>query len=106
MSNKNLTNLAMLYDFACQELDRVIHVGVSLEDIGIRKKLGFVHEVAKTMSLVYQIENLRQSHSEESGDKIDLPEEKVVENTAKVKPRDDTFNSSSGLSDHTGWKPF
>ena len=103
MSNRNLTNLAMLYDFASQELDKVLHAGVPLEDIGIRKKLSFVHEVAKAMSLVYQIENLRQSQSE---DKVGLPEERVVEDIAKVKPRDDTFNPSSGLSGHQGWKPF
>ena len=103
MPNRNLTNLAMIYDFANQELDRVIKAGLPLADVGVLKKLNLIHEAAKAMSLVYQIENLRREHTE---DKVALPEEQEVEDPASVAAKKNNFNSSSGLDSHKGWKPF
>ena len=103
MANKNLTNLALLYDFAAGELDRAINSGMAYSDSRVLKKLNLLYEAAKTMSLVYQIENLRRSQDE---DKVNLPDEKVVEDPAGIEAKKNTFNPSSGLSDHKGWTPF
>ena len=96
MSNRNLTNLAMLYDLAANQLDKVLKSGMPHSDGRVIKALNMLHESAKTMSLVYQIENLRRTQSEE---KVDLPEEKVVEEEAK-KP-----SNPAGFPDQ-GWTPF
>ena len=97
--NRNLANLAMLYDYAAKELDKVLKSGMTYSDGRVLKRLNLLHESAKTMSLVYQIENLRRSQSEEQ---VEMPEEKVVEDPgsqgAKA-PNPSEFPNK-------GWTPF
>lgn len=82
MSNRNIINLARLYDCIAKELHDAIATGaVSFNDNRIKDKVAWLGQIAKTLSLVYQIEQLRAKPAgKEAG--VNLPAEENVEDPA------------------------
>jgi hypothetical protein len=107
--NKNIMLLARLYDAAAHELHKALAAQtVTYNDPRIRDKVVWLGDIAKTLSLVYQIETLRTKNQQ--GTAIELPEQQKVEDPAVKKAQQNQFNPGNPAEDLDsfggGWKPF
>lgn len=112
--NKNIIMLARLYDSTSKDLENALAAQtISLNDSRIVDKVKWLGEIAKTLSLVYQIESMRvKSTNKDASKDLTLPEEQVVEDPALKKAQKGQFkanNTSTDLDQFKspgGWKPF
>ena len=83
--NRNIVNLARLYDCISKELHDIVNTsGISFNDTRIKDKVAWLGEITKTLSLVYQIESMRVK----TGNKdtvVNLPAEENVIDTGLKK---------------------
>lgn len=109
-ANKNVSMLAYLYDNTANDLYKAIKSqDILLTDPKIKDRVRWLGEIAKTLSLVYQIESMRAKPKENS---LTLP----GENIAQVDPALRKANAKQGqhsqarqpqdLSQFGGWTPF
>lgn len=110
-ANKNLAMLAYLYDHTSHDLYQALSSQkILLTDEKIKDRVKWLGEIAKTLSLVYQVESMRAKPKDNS---LGMPEEKAVQ-------ADPAFTNSQNKSFQTesrpqnleqfrspgGWKPF
>lgn len=104
--------LARLYDATAHELQQALmSQTITFNDSRIKDKVIWLGEIAKTLSLVYQIENLRAKAKDSKG-AVELPPEKVVQDPALKKAKNvggsgqfSQGNSESDLSQFGNWSP-
>ena len=111
--NENILVLARLYDATAQGLrDALATQDIMFNDERIKERVRWLGDIAKTLSLVVQIEKLR---AKETSDVSELlpPQEPIVEDPAvkKAQRRQNTFNPGNSGQDLNnlsggGWKPF
>jgi hypothetical protein len=110
--NKNITMLAQLYDNAAFDLQSALKSEkVTFNDPRIADKVKWLGEVAKTLSLVYQIESMRAKSANKEA--LALPDEQVVEDPVikraqKGQPQfkpNNTTNDLQGFRSPGGWVP-
>lgn len=105
-----LSALALLYDRTAHELRNVIaqaaggKTAIPLHGEQMQKKVQWLGEIAKTLSLVYQIEKLRNpaSAAEEAG----MPPEKIIDDPSMKNTKNNQPNVNQDLSQFQGWQPF
>lgn len=110
--NKNIVTLARLYDSTANDLQNALATNsITLNDLRIVDKVKWLGEIAKTLSLVYQIETMRaKSTNKESN--LALPEEQIVEDPALKKAQKGQFKPNNTPTDLQqfnspgGWTPF
>lgn len=107
--NKNIEMLAYLYDNTAHDLDKALRSGVVLlSDEKIKNQVRWLGDIAKTLSLVYQIESMRAKPKENS---LALPAEKVnAVDPALKKAQSKQFNPNApqNLGQYPspgGWRP-
>lgn len=105
MSSNTIIILAKLYDATCKELQEALaSQTIIFNDNRIKDKVVWLGEIAKTLSLVSQIEKLRGS----SSNSVEVPpEQQAVEDPAVAKAKKGQFKPNvQGLGNFEGWKPF
>ena len=102
--------LARLYDATSQELEKALaSQTITFNDPRIKEKVTYLGDIAKTISLVYQIETLR---SKKDSSAIQLPKEQPIEDPAVKKANAIQKQFQQGASNQNldafggGWKPF
>lgn len=101
-----LESLAILYDRTSYELREVVSLAaggnatVPLHSDQMQNKVKWLGEIAKTLSLVYQLEKLRSNTTPE-----EMPDENIVEDPALKNVKKNPANVTQDLSQFTGWKP-
>jgi len=105
---RNLYVLAQLYDSTAADLLAALATkSISFTDERIKNKVKWLGDIAKTLSLVYQIETMRTMPKDGS---LALPQEEVVVDPALQKALEHQFpghqaGSGPGLGQFPGWKP-
>jgi len=108
MKITTLEALALLYDRTAHELREVVSAAaggasnVPLHSEQMQSKVKWLGDIAKTLSLVYQVEKLR-ANSEENRP---MPQEKIIDDPAAKKANNAPSNVSQDVSQFPGWKPF
>lgn len=111
--NKNVSMLAKLYDSTSSDLLAALaSERFTLNDPRIVDKVKLLGEIAKTLSLVYQIESMRAKSNNKDANII-LPDEQIVEDPAikraqKAQPQfkpNNTTTDLSGFRSPGGWVP-
>lgn len=95
--SRDIKNLAHVYDVVANEINDLMATGqISVFDNRLKEKINWLHDVAKALSLVYQIEKLRGSQdislppaSSDAKDTIQAPK--------KAQQRPNPFGD--------GWRP-
>jgi hypothetical protein len=111
--NKNVLALAKLYDATAQGLrETLASQEIMYNDERIKERVRWLGDIAKTLSLVVQIENLRSRENKSVEDTLP-PEETSVEDPAlkKAQQKQNTFNPGNPNQDlgsfpGGNWKPF
>jgi len=106
--NKNIVMLARLYDSTAADLHAALATKqVAFTDDRIKNKVQWLGDIARTLSLVYQIETMRAKPKE--GDSVTLPEEKVVIDPVLQKAQQNLRGPGSGnlgqFPSPGGWTP-
>lgn len=109
--NKNIIMLARLYDSTANDLQNALaSEKISLNDSRIVEKVKWLGEIAKTLSVVYQLETMRAKNTNKDTS-LSLPEEKFVEDPALKRAQKDLFKANNTQNDLSsfrspgGWKP-
>lgn len=105
--NANIINLAKLYDCIAKELANTMdnqEMAISYNDERLKSKVRWLGDIAKTLSLVYQIEKLRAK----PGADAEIPAEQDSEDPA-AKRAQGAPNQKPPISPgfpEGGWTPF
>ena len=109
-ANKNVSMLAYLYDNTANDLYKAIKSQeILLTDPKIKDRVMWLGEIAKTLSLVYQIESMRAKPKENS---LALPSENIAQvdpalQKAKAKQgQHSQTRQPQDLTQFGGWTPF
>jgi len=111
--NKNIAMLARLYDSTANDLySALASEKITLTDPRIVDRVKWLGEVAKTLSLVYQIESMRAKTNNKDAN-LALPDEQIVEDPAikKAQKTQSVFNPNNTAVDLSkfrspgGWTP-
>ena len=111
-ANKNISMLAYLYDNTAYDLQTALaSQEILLTDEKIKSKVRWLGEIAKTVSLVYQIESMRAKPKDNT---LSLPGENVSQvdpALIKAQSKQNTFNPNTPQNlgkfpSPGGWQPF
>ncbi len=112
-ANKNVSMLAYLYDNTASDLYNAIRSqNILLTDSKIKDKVVWLGEIAKTLSLVYQLESMRAKPKENS---LALPGENIatvdpaLQKAQSKQNHNPNMNRPQNLSQFPspgGWTPF
>jgi len=111
-ANKNIAMLAYLYDNTAFDLQKALaSQEILLTDEKIKSKVRWLGEIAKTLSLVYQIESMRAKPKDNS---LSLPGENVSQvdpALMKAQAKQNAFNPNASQNlgkfpSPGGWRPF
>ena len=104
--NRNIVNLARLYDCIAKELDNTMsntEMAISYNDERLKTKVRWLGDIAKTLSLVYQIEKLRAKPGAESV----MPEQQDSEDPATKQAQGGNDTKQTPPEGFPGgWTPF
>ncbi len=103
--NRNIFMLTRLYDATAQGLqDALSGENIMFNDERIKERVRWLGDIAKTLSLVYQIETMRTKDKE-----VNLPKEEIVKDPAVEKAKKNQFNIGDPNQDLSqfgnGWQP-
>ena len=103
--NINVINLAKLYDCVARELNDAMSnqkIAISYNDDRLKTKVKWLGEIAKTLSLVYQIEKLRAK----PGTEAQMPEVQEGEDPALKRAQGQQKGTTNQQPFDGGWTPF
>ena len=110
-ANKNIAMLAYLYDNTANDLHKALSSKeILLNDSKIKDKVTWLGEIAKTLSLVYQLESMRSRPKENS---LVMPQENIVPIDPALQKAQSQQNFPGSRPNNLGqfpspggWQPF